>query len=346
MGVPVARQHRGDPQARDRCAADRRLDRAAAREAHHVPPRDEARDAERDAPGRAGHQDHVVGPPERHRDRAHASGTAKAACRCTRCAPTSTTASPKRRPPTASSASRCWVYKGETLANGDAGRQTPRPEDERRPRGPRRDGRPGDRPATGSPRSGARRRRGRPVATPRPAAGRRRRKPAEAPAPMRRRPAVKRVRKAATSRRSRATVKENKHAATRYAGNTARSRRAATPASPPAATRCRFGDFGLKATDRGRLTARQIEAARRAMSRHVKRGGRIWIRVFPDKPISQKPAEVRMGNGKGNPEYYVRRDPAGQGAVRDGRRRRSARPRSVPLGRGQAAAAHDVRRTP
>ena len=66
-----------------------------------------------------------------------------------------------------------------------------------------------------------------------------------------------------------------------------------------------FGDFGLKSTDRGRLTARQIEAARRAISRHVKRGGRIWIRVFPDKPISQKPAEVRMGNGKGNPEYYV-----------------------------------------
>jgi large subunit ribosomal protein L16 len=66
-----------------------------------------------------------------------------------------------------------------------------------------------------------------------------------------------------------------------------------------------FGDFALKSTDRGRLTSRQIEAARRAISRHVKRGGRIWIRVFPDKPISQKPAEVRMGNGKGNPEYYV-----------------------------------------
>jgi large subunit ribosomal protein L16 len=53
------------------------------------------------------------------------------------------------------------------------------------------------------------------------------------------------------------------------------------------------------------LTARQIEAARRAMTRHIKRGGRIWIRIFPDKPISKKPAEVRMGNGKGNPEYYV-----------------------------------------
>jgi len=66
-----------------------------------------------------------------------------------------------------------------------------------------------------------------------------------------------------------------------------------------------FGEFGLKSTDRGRLTARQIEAARRAMTRHIKRGGRIWIRVFPDKPISNKPAEVRMGNGKGNPEYYV-----------------------------------------
>jgi len=66
-----------------------------------------------------------------------------------------------------------------------------------------------------------------------------------------------------------------------------------------------FGEFGLKAIGRGRLTARQIEAARRAMTRHIKRGGRIWIRIFPDKPISHKPAEVRMGNGKGNPEYYV-----------------------------------------
>ena len=66
-----------------------------------------------------------------------------------------------------------------------------------------------------------------------------------------------------------------------------------------------FGDFGLKAVGRGLLTARQIESARRAMTRHIKRGGRIWIRIFPDKPISQKPAEVRMGNGKGNPEYYV-----------------------------------------
>lgn len=66
-----------------------------------------------------------------------------------------------------------------------------------------------------------------------------------------------------------------------------------------------FGEYGLKAIGRGRLTARQIEAARRAMTRHIKRGGRIWIRVFPDKPISKKPAEVRMGGGKGSPEYWV-----------------------------------------
>jgi len=66
-----------------------------------------------------------------------------------------------------------------------------------------------------------------------------------------------------------------------------------------------FGEYGLKAVGRGRITARQLEAARRALSRHIKRGGRIWIRVFPDKPVSQKPAEVRMGNGKGNPEYFV-----------------------------------------
>ena len=66
-----------------------------------------------------------------------------------------------------------------------------------------------------------------------------------------------------------------------------------------------FGEYGLKCTGRGRITARQIEAARRAISRHVKRGGRLWIRVFPDKPISKKPLEVRMGKGKGNPEYWV-----------------------------------------
>jgi large subunit ribosomal protein L16 len=69
--------------------------------------------------------------------------------------------------------------------------------------------------------------------------------------------------------------------------------------------RVAFGEYGLKAVGRGRLTARQLEAARRALSRHIKRGGRIWIRVFPDKPVSRKPAEVRMGNGKGNPEYFV-----------------------------------------
>ena len=70
-------------------------------------------------------------------------------------------------------------------------------------------------------------------------------------------------------------------------------------------TKGSFGEYGLKATTRGRLTARQIEAARRAMTRHIKRGGRVWIRIFPDKPMSKKPAEVRMGNGKGNPEFYV-----------------------------------------
>ena len=66
-----------------------------------------------------------------------------------------------------------------------------------------------------------------------------------------------------------------------------------------------FGDFGLKATTRGRLTARQIESARRTITRHVKRGGKLYIRVFPDKPITKKPLEVRMGKGKGNVEYWV-----------------------------------------
>jgi len=66
-----------------------------------------------------------------------------------------------------------------------------------------------------------------------------------------------------------------------------------------------FGEYGLKAVGRGRITARQIEAARRAMTRHVKRGGKIWIRIFPDKPITKKPLEVRQGKGKGSVEYWV-----------------------------------------
>ncbi len=66
-----------------------------------------------------------------------------------------------------------------------------------------------------------------------------------------------------------------------------------------------FGEYGLKATDRGRITARQIEAARKAMTRHISRGGKIWIRIFPDKPITKKPLEVRQGKGKVNVEYWV-----------------------------------------
>ena len=69
--------------------------------------------------------------------------------------------------------------------------------------------------------------------------------------------------------------------------------------------RVSFGEFGLKAVDRGRITSRQIEAARRAMTRHVKRGGKIWIRIFPDVPVTSKPIEVRMGKGKGAVEYWV-----------------------------------------
>ena len=66
-----------------------------------------------------------------------------------------------------------------------------------------------------------------------------------------------------------------------------------------------FGEYGMKATDRGRITARQIEAARRTITRKVKRGGKLWIRIFPDKPITKKPLEVRQGKGKGNVEYWV-----------------------------------------
>lgn len=70
-------------------------------------------------------------------------------------------------------------------------------------------------------------------------------------------------------------------------------------------TKVSYGEYGLKTLEHGQITARQLEAARRAMSRHVKRGGKVWIRVFPDKPITRKPLEVRQGSGKGNVEYWV-----------------------------------------
>lgn len=70
-------------------------------------------------------------------------------------------------------------------------------------------------------------------------------------------------------------------------------------------TKVSYGEYGLKSLELGQITARQIEAARRAMSRHIKRGGKVWIRVFPDKPITKKPLEVRQGSGKGNVEYWV-----------------------------------------
>src|SRR5712692_5217406 len=96
-------------------------------------------------------------------------------------------------------------------------------------------------------------------------------------------------------------------------------------------TALNFGNFGLKATSPGRVTARQIEAARRAITRHIKRIGRVWIRVFPDVPVSVKPAEVRMGSGKGTPEFWVCR-------VKPGRIMfEPDRARGVPARRGEAA---------
>src|SRR6185503_6252496 len=76
-------------------------------------------------------------------------------------------------------------------------------------------------------------------------------------------------------------------------------------ASPHAATKINFGDYGIQALEPGWITNRQIEAARIAMTRYIKRGGKVWINIFPDKPVTQKPAETRMGSGKGNPEHWV-----------------------------------------
>ena len=81
-----------------------------------------------------------------------------------------------------------------------------------------------------------------------------------------------------------------------------RGRRAGTTKGGGSVT---FGDYGLQALGAGWITARQIEAARIAMTRHIKRGGKVWITIFPDKPVTEKPAETRMGSGKGNPEYWV-----------------------------------------
>ena len=97
------------------------------------------------------------------------------------------------------------------------------------------------------------------------------------------------------------------------------------------------GEYGLQATECGYLTARQIEAARVAITRHVKRGGKLWIRIFPDKPITKKAAETRMGNGKGNVEYYVAVDQAGPHPLRDGGLRRRHRQEGLPPGGAQAA---------
>ena len=103
-----------------------------------------------------------------------------------------------------------------------------------------------------------------------------------------------------------------------------------------------FGEFGLKAVGRGRMTARQIEAGRRAMTRRIRRGGKIWIRVFPDKPITKKPLEVRQGKGKGSVGVLGCIDSAGQSALRDAGSARRCGARSVKPRRGKAAIQNSI----
>ena len=111
-------------------------------------------------------------------------------------------------------------------------------------------------------------------------------------------------------------------------------------------TTVNFGDFGIQALEPGWLTARQIEAARIAMTRHVRRGGKVWIRVFPDKPVTQKPAETRMGSGKGNPEHWVAVVRPGPGPLRAGRGRARAGPGGHGAGHPEAAHQGPLRRPP
>jgi len=107
-----------------------------------------------------------------------------------------------------------------------------------------------------------------------------------------------------------------------------------------------FGAYGLKALEPERVTARQIEAARRAIQRHLRRQGRLWIRVFPDVPVSKKPAEVRQGKGKGSVEYWAARVKPGPHPVRTGRRARPARSRGFLARRDEAADQDEGCRSP
>ena len=102
-------------------------------------------------------------------------------------------------------------------------------------------------------------------------------------------------------------------------------------------TELNFGSFGLKAVEPDRLTARQIEAARRAITRGMKRAGRVWIRIFPDVPVTKKPVEVRMGSGKGSPELWVARVKPGRIMFELGRRERSDGARGFDAWRGEAS---------
>ena len=104
-----------------------------------------------------------------------------------------------------------------------------------------------------------------------------------------------------------------------------------------------FGEYGLKALEPGWVTNRQIEAARVALTRSLKRGGKVWIRVFPDKPVTKKPAETRMGKGKGNPEEWVAVVKPGPHPLRDGGRDRGHRPRGVPHGGAEDRHRDEVR---
>ncbi len=106
-----------------------------------------------------------------------------------------------------------------------------------------------------------------------------------------------------------------------------------------------FGQYGLKVLEPGWITDRQIEASRVAMTRFVKRGGKIWIRLFPDKPVTKKPAETRMGKGKGAPDHWVAVVQARKDSVRNGRRDDHGRERSHASRVPQASAANDIRET-
>ena len=300
---PAAR----DP-ARDRRHAARAGRRRAARRPGVVPPRDAPGGADRDAIRRPRRAGAVRRPSGRRGDVAAASGTARAGSRCTRSARRSTSGRPRRKTTFGRIGVKVWVYHGDEIPQAE--QETERPARPRARAGLQRrrlDGRAHHRRARGRRRSTERGRAG--VADER---GRAAEEPRERGSPGE----AEATAPSAAARQpgpEPASLPPTRHEPTEGAGlmlapkkvKHRKVHRGRRRGRAKGGTEVHFGDFGLVALEAAWITNRQIEAARVAITRHIRRGGKVWINIFPDKPFTKKPAETRMGSGKGNPEGWV-----------------------------------------